>query len=68
MNAIRWRQGNYIALFDHDDILHPCVLFAYMQAICEKDADYIYCDEATFKGKQHQSYDHAAFQAGFCTG
>lgn len=41
--------GNYIALFDHDDLLHPCVLFAYMQAICEKDADYIYCDEATFK-------------------
>lgn len=28
--------GNYIALFDHDDLLHPCVLFAYMQAICEK--------------------------------
>lgn len=42
--------GNYIALFDHDDLLHPCVLFAYMQAICEKNADYIYCDEATFKG------------------
>ena len=42
--------GNYIALFDHDDLLHPCVLFAYVQAICEKDADYIYCDEATFKG------------------
>ena len=42
--------GNYIALFDHDDLLHPCVLFAYMQVICEKDADYIYCDEATFKG------------------
>ena len=42
--------GNYIALFDHDDLLHPCVLFAYMQAICETDAAYIYCDEATFKG------------------
>ena len=42
--------GNYIAQFDHDDLLHPCVLFAYMQASCEKDADYIYCDEATFKG------------------
>ena len=28
--------GNYIALFDHDDLLHPCVLSAYMQAICEK--------------------------------
>ncbi len=42
--------GNYIALFDHDDILHPSVLFYYMEAICEKDADFIYCDECTFHG------------------
>ena len=42
--------GNYIALFDHDDVLHPCVLYEYMKVICEKGADYIYCDEATFKG------------------
>lgn len=42
--------GNYIGLFDHDDILHPSALFYYMQAICEKDADYIYCDECTFHG------------------
>ena len=42
--------GNYIALFDHDDVLHPCVLFEYMKVICEQGADYIYCDEATFKG------------------
>ncbi len=41
--------GDYIALFDHDDILHPNVLFEYMKVICEQDADYIYCDEATFK-------------------
>ncbi len=42
--------GEYVALFDHDDILHPCALYEYMKAICEKDADYLYCDEATFKG------------------
>ncbi|MBP5463095.1 MAG: glycosyltransferase family 2 protein, partial [Lachnospiraceae bacterium] len=47
--------GSYIGLFDHDDVLHPCVLFEYMKAICEQDADYIYCDETTFKGK---SIDH----------
>lgn len=41
--------GSYIGLFDHDDILHPSVLYEYMKVICEKDADYIYCDEATFK-------------------
>jgi len=42
--------GEYIALFDHDDLLHPCVLFEYMKVICEQDADYIYCDEVTFEG------------------
>ena len=42
--------GNYIALFDHDDVLHPCVLYEYVKVICEKGADYVYCDEATFKG------------------
>lgn len=45
-------RGNYIALFDHDDVLHPSVLYEYMKVICEKDADYIYCDEATFHGNK----------------
>ena len=42
--------GEYIGLFDHDDILHPEVLYWYVKAINEKNADYIYCDETTFKG------------------
>lgn len=42
--------GQYIGLFDHDDLLHPSVLYEYMKVICNRDADYIYCDEATFKG------------------
>lgn len=41
--------GEFIGLFDHDDILHPCALYEYVKAINEKDADFIYCDEATFK-------------------
>ena len=41
--------GEYISLFDHDDLLHPSALFEVMKAICEKDADFIYTDEATFK-------------------
>ncbi len=41
--------GEYIGLFDHDDILHPCALYEYVKVINEKDADYIYCDETTFK-------------------
>lgn len=48
--ALEMATGEYIGLFDHDDILHPTVLFEYMKAICEKDADYIYCDETTFHG------------------
>ena len=44
--------GEYIALFDHDDVLHPSVLYEYMKVICEKGADYIYCDEATFQGNK----------------
>lgn len=42
--------GEYIGLFDHDDILHPSALYEYALAINEQDADYIYCDETTFKG------------------
>lgn len=42
--------GEYIGLFDHDDILHPEVLFEYVKVINEKNADYIYCDETTFHG------------------
>ena len=41
--------GEFVAPFDHDDLLHPCVLYEYVKVINEKDADYIYCDEATFK-------------------
>ena len=48
-------KGDYIGLFDHDDILHPTALFEYMKVICDSDADYIYCDETTFSGN---SIDH----------
>lgn len=48
--CITMATGDYIALFDHDDILHPSVLFENMQVICREDADFIYTDEATFEG------------------
>jgi len=41
--------GDYIGLFDHDDILHPCALFEYCKAINETGADFLYCDETTFE-------------------
>ena len=41
-------KGEYLALFDHDDILHPEVLYYCMKEIEEHNADFIYTDEATF--------------------
>jgi GT2 family glycosyltransferase len=49
-HCLEMAEGEYIGLFDHDDILHPEVLYWYVKAINEQDADYIYCDETTFKG------------------
>ncbi len=41
--------GEYIGLLDQDDLLHPSVLYEYVKAINEQNADYLYCDETTFK-------------------
>ncbi len=49
-HCLEMAEGEYIGLFDHDDILHPEVLYWYVKAINEENADYIYCDETTFKG------------------
>ena len=46
--CIEMATGDYIGLFDHDDILHPAALHEVMHAICEKNADFIYTDENTF--------------------
>ena len=42
--------GEFIALLDHDDILHPCALWYVAQAIAEQGADFVYTDEVTFEG------------------
>ena len=47
--CLKLATGEYIGLFDHDDILHPSVLYEYVKVINEQGADYIYCDETTFK-------------------
>ncbi|MBE6975820.1 MAG: glycosyltransferase [Ruminococcaceae bacterium] len=46
--CIEMSTGEYIALFDHDDLLHPAALYEMMTAVCEQDADMIYTDENTF--------------------
>ncbi|MCH5343130.1 MAG: glycosyltransferase family 2 protein [Acetatifactor sp.] len=48
--CLKLATGEYIGLFDQDDILHPSVLYEYVKAINEQGADYLYCDETTFKG------------------
>ncbi len=48
--ALEMATGTYIALFDHDDLLHRSVLFEVMKVICERNADFIYTDEMTFEG------------------
>lgn len=53
--CLKLATGDYIGLFDHDDVLHPAALFEYAKAINEEGADYIYCDEITFEG---DSIDH----------
>ena len=42
--------GDYIGLFDHDDLLHKSVLYECMRCIEKEEADYIYTDEMTFLG------------------
>ena len=38
--------GDFIAFFDHDDVLHPSILFEYTLALNRKDdIDLLYCDE-----------------------
>lgn len=47
--CIKMSTGDYIALFDHDDLLHPSALFEYMKVIEKENADFIYSDEAVFE-------------------
>lgn len=48
--CINMSSGDYIALFDHDDVLHPSALYECMKVICEQNADFVYTDEAVFLG------------------
>lgn len=54
--CIEMAQGDYIALFDHDDLLHPSALYEDMLAICGQDADFIYTDENTFHKTPADAY------------
>lgn len=63
--CIKMATGDYISLFDHDDLLHPAALFETMKAICEKDADFVYTDEATFKSPNLNEITFVNFKPDF---
>jgi GT2 family glycosyltransferase/2-polyprenyl-3-methyl-5-hydroxy-6-metoxy-1,4-benzoquinol methylase len=46
--CIEMATGDYLALFDHDDLLHPAALFEVVKAVCHQGADFVYTDELTF--------------------
>ena len=46
--AIAMSKGEYLALLDHDDVLHPAALYEIAEAVCHRGADFIYTDEAIF--------------------
>lgn len=54
--CIEMATGDYIALFDHDDILHPSALYENRRVIEEQGADFIYTDENTFSEKIQDAY------------
>lgn len=47
--CLQMATGEYVGLLDQDDLLHPSTLYEYVKAINEQNADYLYCDETTFK-------------------
>ena len=54
--CLEMAKGDYIALFDHDDLLHPAALYEVMRAICDLNADFIYTDESTFHDTPEDAY------------
>lgn len=62
--CIEMSTGDYISLFDHDDLLHPSALFNVMEAITSQGADFIYTDENTFHNTPSDAY-HPHFKPDF---
>jgi GT2 family glycosyltransferase len=54
--ALAMARGDYLALLDHDDVLHPSALYEVMKAIAEQQADLIYSDEADFTSDPRQAW------------
>jgi GT2 family glycosyltransferase len=62
--ALALATGDYFALLDHDDVLHPSALYEMAKAIDATGADMLYSDEATFERRPEDAY-YAHFKPDF---
>lgn len=46
--CIRMAKREYLAFFDHDDMLHPSAIYECVKAIRQENAEFVYTDELTF--------------------
>lgn len=63
--CIAMATGDFLALFDHDDLLHPSALYEMMKVICEQNADFIYTDESVFQNDDITDIIHLHFKPDF---
>ncbi len=63
--CIDMASGDFIALFDHDDILHPAALYNMMEAITEENADMVYTDEAIFQSPKIKNIVRANYKPDY---
>lgn len=57
--------GEYVGLFDHDDLLHPAALYEVMRTIENTGADFIYTDEAVFVSPDIKRVSNIHFKPDF---
>lgn len=63
--CIKMASGEFVALYDHDDMLHPSALYYAARAIEDQGADLIYTDEMTFNTKGLEYIDTLHFKPDF---
>lgn len=57
--CIKLASGEYFALLDHDDLLHPSALFEAVRVILEEKADFVFTDETKFHNTMQDFFDPA---------
>ena len=56
--ALEAATGEFVALFDHDDILEPQAMFRLAESILEENPDIIYSDEAIMSDAKEEIINH----------